>query len=329
MSTEVHPSVEDIAAFLDDRLVGEERERVVAHLADCPSCYELFSESVQFQIEEQNEGAQGADPPPVPVPASQPQAQVIPFKKKEILSWISAIAAVAVISAGGIGVRIFLNGTLPELTAATMVDSRVASNGRVASDGFWDPWVTRGGEDEGSGLASAAHETLLGAHAVDLSLSLRRNDRDRALNDLAFINGHMSELLFRDAQGESYREIQTRIYKGEAPKEFLHTAEQIEATFPVKDAPYFALGKWVEAGRLAAVAESPDFFLDSKNSRFLKAFLRKEKETLDPDATTMLETVQGTLGDLEPSALPYPQLREQLGAILTHYQEKVESDSGS
>ncbi len=341
MSTEVHPSVEDIAAFLDRRLSREDRARVIAHLADCGDCYEVFAESVQFQIEEGEEdeddeegkkiAAETSAPiapllrfPEIPTPA----APVIPLKKKEIATWIAAVAAVAVISAGGVSVKIFLNSTMPELTTAAMVDAKVLSDKRVAVDGFWDPWVTRGTEDEGSGLMSTAHETLLGAHAVDLSLSLRRNDRDRALNDLAFINGHMSELLFWPDQTQAYKEIQRRIYEGAAPKDFLRRAEEVEATLPVKEAPYFALGKWTEAGRLSAVAENPDFFLDSRNTRFLRAFLRKEEETLDESAIALLEKVRETLGDLEPSALPYPQLREQLGAILTHYQEQVESDSG-
>jgi len=38
---------ETIAAFIDGRLTGGARERVVEHLADCADCYSIFSESVR------------------------------------------------------------------------------------------------------------------------------------------------------------------------------------------------------------------------------------------------------------------------------------------
>jgi len=44
MGAEPHVSDEDLAAFSEARLQGEERERVVEHLADCASCRSLLAE---------------------------------------------------------------------------------------------------------------------------------------------------------------------------------------------------------------------------------------------------------------------------------------------
>jgi predicted anti-sigma-YlaC factor YlaD len=43
------PTDEELAAFLDGMLSESERARVVAHLADCESCYEIFAGVVHFQ----------------------------------------------------------------------------------------------------------------------------------------------------------------------------------------------------------------------------------------------------------------------------------------
>jgi tetratricopeptide (TPR) repeat protein len=44
------PDLETIAAYLDRRLRRRERERVTAHLADCESCYFVFSEAAQTHL---------------------------------------------------------------------------------------------------------------------------------------------------------------------------------------------------------------------------------------------------------------------------------------
>lgn len=50
------PAPEVLAAFVDGRLTGDARRRVAAHLDACADCYELFSETVRFQGEEEPRG---------------------------------------------------------------------------------------------------------------------------------------------------------------------------------------------------------------------------------------------------------------------------------
>jgi hypothetical protein len=310
-STETCPSLEDLAAFLDGRLSGSERARIVAHLADCPSCYEVFAEAARFQIEEEEEEEEDADPPGIAAPA-----RVIPFPVKKILPWAAAIAAMLAI---GVTIPPLYRqyNTMPELASAKLVSESVA--GKVAGDPFWGASVVRG--NPSGGFASIPHEILLGAHAVELGLSLARNGAE-SIDDLAAINGHIQEIGFLPDQEKIYKDIQAQIAGGKPPKDFVRQAEKVEASLPATDYPYFAFGKWAEAGRLSAVAESPDFFQAPDNRKFLRVFLHQERENLDPAVVEALQGIQNTLGDSDLSSLDYRKLNGLFESILTHYQRE-------
>lgn len=326
-STETCPSLEDLAAFLDGRLSGHERARIVAHLAGCPSCYEVFAEAARFQIEEEEE--EDADPPEVAESLRETEgvapARVIPFPAKKAFRWVGSIAAVLL--AGVATVLLYWQtNTMPELTSAGLVSPAVA--GKVAGDPFWDEFVERGDSTDG-GLTSTPHELLLGARAVDLSLSLARNDAE-SLNDLASINGHIKEIGFVPDQAKAaYLDIQARIDKGTPPKELVRKAEQVEASLPATDFPYFAFGKWAEAGRLSAVAESPDFFRAPENRKLLRVFLRQERKNLDPAVVKALERIRDTLDGSDLSSLDYRKLNGLFESVLRHYQNEAKAGSES
>jgi hypothetical protein len=359
-TTETCPSLEDLAAFLEGKLSGDERARIVAHLADCPSCYEVFAEAARFQLAEEEE-EEDADPPDVAevpredgVMAPAP-ARVIWFPMKKILPWAAAaIAAVLVI---GIGVpryqRYQQYNTAPEMTSAKLVSPAVAK--KAAADELWD--TMRGPSAQGE-ASSTASEFLLGAYALDLHLSLHRNDSARAMNDLSSINGQMIQLgAYLPDQAKAYLDIHSRIAKGKQPKDFVREAARMESEldamlaiddtpyssrmpqvlthgwiwlmknlFRVKEAPsgasYFAFGKWAEAGRLASFAESSDFFQSPENRKFLQVFLRQEQENLDPEVVKALEAIRQALDRPDPSSLPYKDLNRQFESILKHYQEE-------
>src|SRR5919106_3086411 len=88
------PTDEDLAAFLDGTLSKADRERVIAHLANCETCYEIFVGSVHFL----------QDNPP-----AEAVGEVLPFvSKKEgggggIRRWLPAVAAAVLVAALGFG----------------------------------------------------------------------------------------------------------------------------------------------------------------------------------------------------------------------------------
>jgi hypothetical protein len=317
-STETCPSLEDLAAFLDGKLSGDERARVVAHLADCPRCYEVFAETARFQLYEE-EGTEDPDPPewvPEELVIAQVQDKMVPFPRRQVFRWVSLIAAVLAVS---LAVPSLYSQyyTMPEIRSAQLVNPAVAAKASP-KDVFWEEFTKRG-SGGGSGLASVPHEVLLGAQAVRLNLSLSHNDSARALNDLAGIHNHIDEIGFLPDQAKGYSEIQTRIAGGQPAGKFLEKAEQIEASLTVEEDPYVAFGKWLEAGRLSALAENPDFFKAPEKRKFLRAFLHHELENLDPEVATTLEDLQETLAK---DSLPYKDLQGRFEKILTYYQEQ-------
>src|SRR5436853_4992895 len=81
------PSAEDLACYIDGTLSPEETARVTEHLASCESCFEVYSEVLQFQLE--------SEPAPV--------GKVVPFpgeKRHPTVPWWSSIAALLVIGLG-------------------------------------------------------------------------------------------------------------------------------------------------------------------------------------------------------------------------------------
>lgn len=309
---ETCPSLEDLAAFLDGRLSGDERNRVVTHLADCPRCYEVFTEAARFQLSEEKKGDK--DPPG----EADKAKRVFPFSRKPISPWISSIAAVLAVSL----TAIFLYKQLymiPPISSAQLATPAISR--KAPEDRFWSNLANRGGPPVNGGL-SIAHETLLGAHVFDLHLSLDRNDSEQAMNDLAGINTHIEEIGFLPDQAKDYKDIQKQIYEGQPARQFTQRAEELEASLPVEDNLYFTFGKWLEAGRLSALAQSPDFFAAPDNQQFLRAFLRHEVDDLDSDVERPLDNIKKILERTDPSSLPYQDLGSQFDLILKHYDDQ-------
>lgn len=319
-SIETCPSLEDLAAFLDGRLSGYERNRVVTHLADCPRCYEVFAEAARFQLSEEKKGDK--DPPG----EGDVAKKVFPFPRKPISPWISSIAAVLAVSL--LGLSLYWHYTIPQISSAQLASQAVSR--KAPEDRFWADLVKRGGPPPTGGGFTIPHEILLGAHAFDLHLSLGRNDSELALNDLVGINTHIEEIGFLPDQAKAYKEIQKQIYEGQPASRFIQKANELEASLSGEDDPYLDFGKWLEAGRLAAFAENPDFFQAPKNQKFLQNFLRHEvrNDNLDSEVATALRDIQDTLNRTDASSLPYEDLQARFKKILTFYQKQSEQGLG-
>lgn len=325
-STETCPSLEDLAAFLEGRLSGDERARIVAHLADCPDCYEIFAEAARFELSEEEVEKDKAAAAVIEVPREPmedpPQGKVIPFPSRPIFRWVSSIAAALAVVA--LGIPLYQQYyTIPELNSQELVSHGLSE--KAAQDKFWSQWTTRGAVD-GTAFVST-HELLLGAHLVDLRLSLTRRDEQGMDYAFARINGHLEEIGPRaDEQAKFYAAARDQLSKGKLPQDFPQQAEQVEASLKADEYPYLAFGKWLEAGRLSALNQSPAFFQDPENRKFLQTFLRHELKDLEPEVSPTLEEIRKTLSKADPSSLPYQKLQQQFEKILTFYQEQSEEE---
>jgi hypothetical protein len=316
--TQTCPPLEDIAAFLDGKLSEGERARIIAHLADCQSCYTVFADAARFQLEEEREAEETGKSP-------------IPFPRKAAASKRWALPLAALLILGLAAVPLYLRySRMPEMLSAELVDP--AALAQVPSSSFWSEDM-RGGPGAASS-DSESFEFLLGAHLVDLRLTLTRNDRQQSQNVLSRINGDTKQLLFVDEkQSEFYLEAAKNIYEGQEPKEWTEKAARVEAelteSLSSPESPYLAFGKWTEAGRLSAVARNRDFFEDRDNRLYLSWFLRKAKANDIPDAVVrVLRRMSDTLENSDPPKLPYDALEGQFEAILKYYQAEADVASG-
>lgn len=317
--TNTCPSLEDIAAFLDGKLSEGERSRVVAHLADCESCYAVFAGAARFQLEEEEESrAPEASEERAPAP-------VVPLQRRTILRWALPLAAALVLGVATIPLYLQYK-RMPEMLSTELVDPAALKN--VPSDRLWIE-DKRGGPEDSAILDQSPIEFLLGAHLVDLRLTLARDDRAESINMLSRINGHMEKLLVVQEQAASFYEkaFHDLDESKRTPQEVEAEAARVEAdlTEDFEELPHLAFGKWTEAGRLSALAKNPAFFEDRDNRRFPGWLLRNKQEDLGEKVVPSLKRIRGILDDGDLSNLPYENLEKQFNGILQHYQHEADS----
>jgi hypothetical protein len=313
------PPLEDIAAFLDGTLSEGDRARVISHLADCSSCYAVFSGAARFQLEEEGTIPERSEEP---AKAEEALAPVVPLRRRAVQRWALPLAAVLVLGLATIPLYQRYN-RMPEMLSAEFLDPAALKG--VPTNDWMD--VPRGGPDA-SPLVTGPFEVLLGAHLVDLRVNLARGDREESLNALSWINKRMQGLLFVDDQAAFYEkalgdlDMKKRTLEEVAPETARAEADLTEI---FADSPYLAFGKWTEAGRLSARARNAVFFENRENRRLPGWLLRNAQEDLDEEVLPTLKRIRGVLEDTDPSQLPYDDLAKQFKAILDHYQREADT----
>ena len=317
---ETCPPLEDIAAFLDHKMAGKERDRFMAHLADCEECYPVFADAARFQLEEDGLW----DEPREPDEAAQALAPVVPLPRKGVPRWAFPLAAMLVLGLATIPLYLQVIRK-PEMLSSELIDPAALQN--VPTSSVWSQ-DKRGVEDP-SGLDQRPFEFLVGVHLVDLRFTLARGDKEETLNVLARINGHLKGLVLAEQTGFYEKAVGDLYEERRTLKEVASDAARIEAelTDDYKEFPHLAFGKWTEAGRLSAIGRNPDFFRDRSNRRFPGWLLRNAEEDLDEEVVPSLKRIRSLLDDSEPSKLPYEDLAKQFEGILEHYQRQADAAS--
>jgi hypothetical protein len=322
--TETCPPLEDLAAFLDGKLSERERTRVIAHLADCESCYAVFAGAAQFQLEEEDEEENAPGKPAEVAAVPEVVAPVVPFPRKTAVRWALPLAALLVLGLATIPLYLRYS-QMPQIVAADLVDPRSATA---------EPWSEGDTRGEGDlGEAYDAYEFLVGVQLVDLHLTLARNDGpQKVLDVLSRINKYMAGFVVAPEEAEFYDQAREHILAGKPPADLSEDAARQEAsltqTMEKIDSAYLAFGKWTEAGRLAAVDQQAAFFDDGDNRRFLDWLIRNEEDQhLEGGVVRALKEIRGILEDRDRQTLPYDALRERSIAILRHYENEARAGS--
>lgn len=297
------PTDEDLAAFLDGMLPEPERARITAHLADCESCYEIFAGAVHFQQDSAQDlvAARPAAFHPFQqesVPAeSAGRVVLFPFKDggggARKRWWIpAAAAAVLVLGIGFAGYRAFFAQPEPERVADLI--GPLQSEADLASH-LHRFTVHRGlGNQDPLDLLAEQPSFLVGARLVDLQIRLDKGQGREAQDLLRAIGNDIQNVMASDESAKPYLSASGQLLSGapEALRKIKTAAPRWEAGLKDSflDPDFLELGKWTEAGRLAAETRSADFF-NRRNRRFLSFILRKlegeqkerEKESASSD----------------------------------------------
>jgi hypothetical protein len=311
---------EELAAFIDGRLDGERRRRVIERLGEDEEAYELYSAVIEVR---EALAAEAADGPVSQVPPVAEGGVVTPFSPtasappdpgrrrrsrwlsgwwrsdRSGLGWLPASAAIA----AGTAVAVF----------ATWWVLRPTGSGQLLAafdDGTVSPQVARttlerlepayrGEIEENAAIFKA------GVRAFDLALAVEAGDPDstlRWLDEMARLLGQMpwgSEELRNGYQrlarrlegGESLRSLRREI--AEAEMELEPHLESSELP------PLFSFGRWIEAVRTAAANGDRRFLASRAARRPLRSFLESSPSAM---VASKLETLGAALGPAAASA---------------------------
>jgi len=234
------PSDEDLSAFIDGTLDGQERDRVMGHLSHCDKCYETFL-MAQEMIKEEKEAASKA------------------MIKR---SWIYAPIAIAAAAVLVILFKFVIQtpGPYSPPSSAHMVATLVKNtDAKSLSNSIKDERLVSFGF--GAGIPLEKISFRIGVCLTDLDISLMAEDKPKSLQ---VIKGMISTLQPVEGSAEVisfYKDISGKIEENVSPKEFFGKSEKIGQFFKDKEVLfYLKFGEWTEAGRIGALTKNREFF---------------------------------------------------------------------
>lgn len=236
-----HPDLEHLAAFVDGRLAGAERTRLVEHLAECEDCLDLVAETGNLQEDLQDELEEE--------PTSGAEVVTHPRAWKRWGPAVLTVAAVLTLVVGAWRTDWLLG---PSLGVETLADRLEGSAARLEPGAWTDHgWGTFRGEELTREQEQASFRA--GVLAVDLQVLLRTGQRERAAEVAEDLRKQIRELPSVGPLGASYDELAQGLWEGEPLPALAQEATRADEYLKgLIDEIYYELGKWAEAGRLAA-----------------------------------------------------------------------------
>ncbi len=297
------PKLEDLAAFVDGRLIEDEAEAIAEHIEACERCREIVTETFRFQDDERN--------------AKLASVVRLSDRVRARMGWWSGlgVAAAAAMALLVVGPRL-LDERGP-FDAGTIARSLGGGDGpSAAADRYsGEGWTrTRG---TSAFLGSEPRAFRLGVRAFDLEVALAAGDRQRAESLLAEIEDLADDLDLsedsdrRAAIVEAAEVLRQRITDPSAAAPTDLTAAGLGT--PLRDASVtrsFDLGQWAEAGRLAVARGDIDHISSRRTLRF-------GKRALNSDPPEHIASQLGTVVDLlEADSVDIQALGQALDRLL-------------
>jgi hypothetical protein len=288
-----------IAAFIDGRLSGAERDRVAKLIAESDEAFEVYA------------GAVGARSD---IGGGESVISLTERRDSRPRRWWVAAVPVAAAAAlliavlprmqgrGGDAANDLSTAILSPLISPSTVRPLVAQSTpgtasgsaqlAVALGSGWDEqrWsVTRG---SGATLVDSVAALRLGVRATDLQVALTLGDREHARRIAAEMVELLRPLNLSDSQRADYGVIATRITGGDSVEQIATVASDAEKSLgEFLNSRWFGLGKWFAAGELAARAHSVAFFKSTETTRFLESAVKRDR--LGSEDVRLLQDVEG------------------------------------
>jgi hypothetical protein len=238
---------ETLAAFLDGKLEPAERERVLGILAENPEEYETFSDAAHAA-------------------ATLAGTSVTPIEThRRGRPWrvaIPALVAASIVTAVVVLPRLDGRGTSPVDLAGRLKVVTVPGDGSLAArlGADWDQpgWsVTRGG---GTDIVEPARAFRIGARAMDAEVALRAGDTTA----LKLVGTELVNLIAGlDGGAVAAAQYRSILDAGTETSDTDRLMAAEAAAVLLEESPWFDLGAWSEAVRLAALAGDREFLVRS------------------------------------------------------------------
>lgn len=316
---------ERLAALLEGRLEGAQRDELLARLAEDEEDLALFAEAAAIQRElEAEDGrvhdagesdADAEDTEDAHPPATEPG--VIPLRRParpaRVLDrrWLAAAAMVAGLALIPFAWRATQGGAArgPSEYVAMLGNPSEGLPPKWLDDTLWP--VTRGG---GVTLEEQTLAVRTGARMVGLEVAARAGDAESTL----LLAGNVASDLETTTAGigtiaaKGLEPLIDRAGAGAPAPELVTALQDAQGSVAdAVDADWYALGAWTEAARLAAARRDTEFFRDRRTRRTLER--ADELVGNDEEARAALSTIRASLR-AEP--VRWPNLESALRSLL-------------
>lgn len=300
MNESTHPSPEALAAFVDGRLSGEARSEMVAHLDRCRDCYDVFSETVRFQGEE------------------EPRGKVLRPSRLGAPQWVWWTAAAAAVLVVAIVVPVVwqalgpgrLDGEGEVLLKTADLASALGSAGAGSSA---DDSGMLSGRFEFAGRSQTA-ALRVGVRLMDLAAAARGWELDGVDDALTGLASLVAEAEVDGAIEDELDMAREALAAGDA-RALERAVNRLEAgAEDALDPFYLALGKWAEAGRLAAASGKWGYFSSPGFAGFLKKLGGRELPAPEAEAEAVRRVEELTAGEPGPEELR--ELKKIFGQLI-------------
>lgn len=298
---------ERLAALLEGRLEGPERDELLAYLATADEDFHVFAKTaaVLREMEEEEQATQDHQageqvelPPPV-------RGAVPPSAKSGYRRWKALRVTVPSVLVGLLALTTFTTTRAASLGSPIALAESLDRGDQGLPAGWGPGWTGTRGDDKG-GAARA------GAFLVQLAVSIQAEDSVQIATLARQIRDRFDK---RAVLSSPIVQIQNRAGEpADVLKPLLRAATKRLGKGGKRD--YLQLGAWTEAARLAVATKDAEFFRSNRTRTMLQRADRLTRANNQPAQNAVREIRTLLAGDREPDwdALS-TQLRTLMNAI--------------